>query len=372
MFRHLTRTLAVAFTLAFGSASAETINANPGFEQGFEGWNIYNPIAGLGASVSLVRDGSGDAFVIGANSGFGEGKSHVRMFLPRSAVDNYTQYINLGQNLTLSKDRRYRYSVRLKWANQGAANAPSQAIVSTWVRNPDGSYSGKDIFIGNSDETIYSFEFTPNQDGTVFAYIALLTNIEGPRDTEVLVDDLGVEDVGPAAVEPDGRMGNLLAGSAFTFPDTWQKTEWNPNGVSGLSTTPVSVDGNAKMQLSLPGSGNPDYLNETFTGVYQTVRLYAGNTYELSANIDRVTPADDSIQTILNLYAHLPGDQPVWLGDVDYAFSRTDNHYYAQSFYVTRTGDYQITARNFGWAQNGTASTVLVDNLKLFRVVPNG
>lgn len=358
----------VAFPGAAAGA-AVLLNTNPGFEAGLSGWRVYNPVAALGGQVSIQTT---------PLAGFTVGGQHLVMTLPRTATDNYTQYMTVGQDLALSTQRRYRFSVRLKWDNKGAADAPARAIVSTWVRHADGSYSGKDLFIDTADARTYSFEFTPSVDGASHAYVGLLTNIEGPRTTRVLAEAFRVEDLGPAAYEPDGRTGNLVQDPGFESTSTlspqqgtWRLTEYDPTGAGGLDSTIAIASTGHRLRMRLPASSDPDALNNSWTGAYQSVRLYAGNTYELSADIDREVP-EAVVDTIINVYLYraptVAGDSPEWLGDIDYVIDSGAQRRYTQRIRVVRTGLYQLTFRNFGWAQNGRGSVAAVDNVRLVRV----
>ena len=73
------------------------------------------------------------------------------------------------------------------------------------------------------------------------------------------------------------------------------------------------------LELKLPGSDDPDFLNDTWIGLYQPVKLYSGNTYTISSQIERLVPGRDQYPTIVNLYAVKPetqGESAHWLGSV--------------------------------------------------------
>ncbi len=125
------------------------------------------------------------------------------------------------------------------------------------------------------------------------------------------------------------------------------------------------------MRFELPGADNPDYLNNSWIGVYQEIRMYSGNKYQIEIDIDRVVP--DSIQypTILNIYAYKPGSAkspPVWLGSVDYKFNQSGLHIYSQKINPSETATYEIVVRVFGWGNEGKAFSVNVDNIKVLRI----
>ena len=100
----------------------------------------------------------------------------------------------------------------------------------------------------------------------------------------------------------------------------------------------------------------------------QNVKLYAGNTYELSAEMDRILPEGEEYKTIVNLYAYRPAREGVeesWLGSVDYKFNKSERHTYRQQFIPSVTAEYQITIRVFGWGNEGRPLKVLIDNVSL-------
>jgi hypothetical protein len=351
------------------------LNANPGFEEGLAGWAVHNPPDLVpGGVVELV-----DAPI----SGFTFGQRHVRMRLPESARDNYTQYINLGQAVKLSPKKRYQFCITLKWTNAGSPGAPRQAVVSTWVRDPAGAFSGSDVFLTGPEIHPHVFEFSPKTEGESFCYVALNTNIEGPRVTEIILDRFRIEELGDVGVEPDDRDGDLLAQKNPGFEDGlthWTRTENNPHRAPTLACelVPGPERRGQRLRLTLPSATaeeGPDHYNETWTGVYQTVRLFGGHTYRLSALVDRLSPREDGPRTILNFYAFRPALEkttgtaaPVWLGSIDHPFTTASPHRASQLLRVTETADYQITARLFGWAQNGQGAVVEIDDFVLERL----
>ncbi|MGL5912191.1 MAG: hypothetical protein ACRCZP_19460, partial [Phycicoccus sp.] len=272
-----------------------------------------------------------------------------------------------------------RYTAQVRWLNPG--NALPSAIISAWCRNA--GYSGVDQWITEKQAAAapggwvpVTFDFSPTTSDPTFCYIALLTHQDGNRDaTDVLVDDLRVVATGAAPYEPDSRRGNLLgnggfeAGSGAGIAAPWTTTEWNPTRAGGLSSAVVG-DGDRELRLSLPGSSNPNLLNNTWTGVRQPVRLNAGVTYEYCAEVDRLTPAA-AVPTIVNMYAYKPATSTpqAWLGSVDYKFTNPDRHRYCQRLVAPESTTYEITARTFGWGNAGTAIQVLLDDVSL-TVVP--
>lgn len=340
------------------------MNFNPGFERGLEGWSVYeNPRI---ANDAIVR--------VEANSQARFGDRHLFMRLPASAKLNQSEYIHVGQRLKLSNRKRYRYSAHVKWVNP--QNSLPSAIVSLWARNVgDGSYNGKDVWIRSGDNYQFiEFEFTPNQSGEVFCYVSLLTHQNGFDNTDIYVDALRIEEIGEAASDTDPRPTgqNLLANSSFDQGlEQWRPTQNNPQGVGGLTRSLIAPDGDRKLRLSLPKAASTTLLNQTWTGVYQQVTLYAGNQYELAATVDRVVPQGTEYPTIVNMFAYKPATQQsdeAWLGSVDYKFNRAEPHPYSQVISVTETTNYIITARVFGWGNDGHPLTVDLDNITLKRV----
>ncbi|MGF1663951.1 MAG: hypothetical protein ACFCVG_16070 [Kineosporiaceae bacterium] len=345
---------------AVAAPPAGSVTANPGFGGGLDGWTAYvaPSIAGSSAVEAATR--------VATSSGDG---SAARLLLSAQAQDNQREYISLGQDLQLDPGIRYRYTAMVRWSNPD--NRLPSAIVSAWVRNGDGSYSGVDQWIDEEDQRAapdgyvpVTFEFSPNSTEPVFAYLALLTHQDGNIDaTEIVVDSLTVTPVGPALVDADARTGNLLTNGDLAAGEAgWQRTEWNPTNAAGLQS---SVEQGA-LRLRLPGSADPNLLNDTWTGRYQVVRLNAGVTYELCADVDRAVPAE-GVPAIVNIYAYKPetSSQQAWLGSVDYKFDRTDPHRYCQTFVPTETTDHQITLRVFGWGNAGVPIDVTIDDVLL-------
>ncbi|GAL73404.1 hypothetical protein [Jejuia pallidilutea] len=327
-------------------------NLNIGFEEGLLHWKTYK--APSIANDAIIR--------VDENGNAKSGKKHLFLRLPASAKINTADYVHIGQHLELDKTKRYKYSVWLKWANP--ENELPNAIVSIWARNPDGTYSGKDVWIDNGkDYQLHSFEFTPTATGKVFCYISLLTHQKGFYNTDVLVDDFKVEVIGDAVVDTDPRPANinLLKNSSFSDGfDFWNSTHNNPTNVDGLNKFIVEENGNKSVQLELPGAPNSTDLNYTWTGIYQNVKLYAGNTYQLQARIDRVVPSGTDYYTILNFYAYKPPTTTpkAWLGSIDYRFNIAELHDYSEMITPTETTMYHISTRVFGWGNDGNPVTI--------------
>ncbi|MDJ0682309.1 MAG: hypothetical protein QNJ18_20910, partial [Xenococcaceae cyanobacterium MO_167.B52] len=349
------------------------LNANnPGFEKGNEDW--YFAKTGRANTFGQIR--------VVENGESYSGQKQLYLKLPRQATSNYDDQISIGQDLSLSNEKRYAIEVRVKWLNPN--NSLPSAIVSLWARNPDQqTYSGKDFNIvadanGQTEYEKLRFEFTPNEDGMVRVWLALATHIDGVDDTEIYVDDFKIIELGDAIVEQDSRTGNLIKNGDFSQNSDWQITRNNPKNVQSLIQSIESE----KLRLELPGTNIPDYLNHTWAGVYQTVTLYRGVTYELSADFDRDVPPNDQTRTIMNVFAYRPptfsdtGElilDEEWVGPVDYDFDcnqpgdtcKNENHRKTFTFTPTETAEYVITFRVFGWANNGVPVKVDVDNVDL-------
>ena len=120
--------------------------------------------------------------------------------------------------------------------------------------------------------------------------------------------------------------------------------------------------------MELPEAADNTLLNDTSIGVFQRVKLYAGNTYVLGAEIDRILPRGTEYPTIVNLFAYRPGGEggeEAWLGSVDYKFNKSEKHLYSQRFTTSVTTDYLITVRVFGWGNEGRPLNVRLDNISL-------
>ena len=345
---------------------------NPGFEKGDQDWNFvkrgsYNRYG----EIRVVQNGQSYS-----------GQKQLYLKLPRQAISNYDDQISIGQDLSLSNQKRYAVEAYVKWLNPN--NSLPSAIISLWARHPDQeTFSGKDFhLVTDADgETQYErlkFEFTPNATGRVRVWLGLFTHIDGIDDTEVYVDDFKITEIGDAIVEQDPRTGNLIENGDFSQNRDWQITRNNPQNVEGLIQSIQS----GQLRLELPGTDIPDYLNNTWAGVYQTVKLYEGVTYELSADFDRDVPLNYQTRTIINVFAYRPktysdtGElilDEEWIGPVDYDFDCNQpgdtciqgNHRKTFKITPTKTADYRITFRAFGWGNNGVPIKVELDNIDL-------
>lgn len=344
-----------SFLLVLGTSAQKVINQNSNFEKGLENWICYfGP--GIKQTARIEVKQNSDEFK----------SKHVFMRLPANATDNQTQYVKLGQYLELSKDKKYRYSVSVKWLNPN--NKLSSAIVSVWTKDGKNTFNGKDVWLKDNKVQNLSFDFSPSINGQVDCYISLLTHQEGFDNTDILIDNLKIEELGEVTKETDPRSKiNLISNSSFDKEFmNWHDTSYNPNKVKGLVK---KLDAKA-LQLELPSAPNNTLLNNTWTGVYQTIKLYAGNTYTLSAEIDRLIPDKTQYPTIINIFAYKPeenGRKEAWLGSVDYKFNKAEKHTYAQEITPSVTTDYLITVRVFGWGNEGRSLKVSVDNIRLFR-----
>ena len=220
-----------------------------------------------------------------------------------------------------------------------------------------------------------TFEFTPNSTGNVSCYIGLLTHQDGFDNTDILVDSFRIEEIGDAVIDADPpprqhEPARQLETSPPISP-TGPRRITTHNNVTGLNRSIVTVSGNKKMRLELPAAASTTYLNNTWTGVYQTITLYAGNAYTISIRLDRILPAATEYDTIFNFYVYKPatsGSGQAWLGAVDYKFNRADEHVYTRTISPTETTTYHVTARVFGWGNDGRAFKVNVDDIELKRV----
>ena len=346
----------VSFLIFVSGASAQTlVNQNADFEKGLNGWIVYKGPGIQKSGIVELKNSSG-AFK----------SKHVYMRLPANATDNQTQYVKLGQYLQLRKDKKYRYSVDVKWINP--KNKLSSAIISIWTKDTKNTFNGKDVWIKDSQKQTLSFDFSPNVDGQVDCYISLLTHQEGFDNTDILIDNFKIEELGAIAVDNDPRpKENLISNGSFNKQLlNWYDTSNNPQKVNGLA----KKLNDESLLLELPQASNNTLLNNTWTGVYQSVKLYAGNTYIISAEIDRLVPDKTQYPTIINIFAYKPEEnsrKEAWLGSVDYKFNKSEKHIYSQEITPSVTTNYLITARVFGWGNEGRPLKVKVDNISLIR-----
>ena len=264
------------------------VNKNTGFDSGLTGWQIYKG-PGIEDSAKVeIRERSNDF-----------DSKHVFVRLPSNSKDNPTQYVKIGQYLPLSKSRRYRYTVDVKWLN--TENSLKSAIVSVWVREQqNGTFAGKDVWLRSETKQTLTFDFSPTADGIVDCYLSLLTHQDGFDNTDILIDDFKIEDVGPLIVDEDPRpQENLIVNGDFENGlKSWHETTNNPHRVTGLEKRATNEGTNDVLELELPGSDDPDSLNDTWIGLYQPVKLYSGNTYTISAKIARLVPSRTNIRRL--------------------------------------------------------------------------
>jgi hypothetical protein len=208
----------------------------------------------------------------------------------------------------------------------------------------------------------------------VFCYLSLLTHQEGYDNTDIYIDEFRIEEIGDVFIEKDPRPANinLLHNPSFDRGfESWYTTLNNPNNISDLNCCLVRDSGNFWVRLELPGSDNPEYLNNTWIGIYQELVMYAGNMYQINAEIDRVVPDSTQYPTILNIYAYKPGSAnsaPVWLGSVDYKFNKQDHHFYSQQIRSAETATYYVVIRVFGWGNGGNPFIVKAGNIQVKRI----
>lgn len=336
------------------------LNKNSDFNSGLSDWQIYKG-PGIEETAKVETRAPSEAF----------DSRHLFIRLPSNSKDNPTQYVKVGQYLRLSKSRRYRYTVDAKWLN--SENSLNSAILSVWISEQEsGTFAGKDVWLRSETKQTLTFDFSPTTDGIVDCYLSLLTHQDGFDNTDILIDNFEIQDVGPLLVEDDPRpRENLVVNGDFENGlKSWHETLNNPHRVTGLEKGLINEGVNNTLELELPGSEDPDYLNDTWLGLYQPVKLYAGNTYTISAKIERSIPERSQYPTIVNLYAMKPenhGEPAHWLGSVDYKFNRNDLHVYSQQFTPLVTGEYRVTIRVFGWGNKGRPLKVKLDNIDLRR-----
>ncbi|MCM8531281.1 MAG: hypothetical protein NE330_08995 [Lentisphaeraceae bacterium] len=336
--------------------AGEAINQNPNFENGLKAWVVYKG-TGIGKTAKVEHRST-------------SGENKVFMRLPKEATLNQSQYVKIGQYLRLSKNKKYSYKARVKWLNP--SNKLSSAIVSAWCFDAQKAYNGQDVWVKNGKVTDIEFEFSPNATGVVDCYLALLTHQEGFDNTDIEIHSISISEIGAVAKvkDPRPRRENLILNGGFDESlNHWFKTSYNPLNVNGLEARVISK-GDPRLHLELPSASSNTKLNNTWSGYFQTVKLYAGNTYILSASVDRVIPQNKQYPTILNMFAYKPKTDlsaESWLGSVDYKFNRSDKHQYSQEISPTETTEYMITVRVFGWGNEGRPFVVNVDNITLKR-----
>ena len=238
----------ISFIIFMGALGAENIvNLNSDFEKGLKDWVSYK---GPGIQKSAV---------IELRKADVEFKSkHVFMRLPSNATDNQTQYVKLGQYLQLKQGKKYRYSVDVKWLNP--QNKLKSAIISVWTKDAKNTFNGKDVWLKDSKKQTLSFDFSPSADGQVDCYISLLTHQEGFDNTDILIDNLKITEIGSVVKNTDPRpKKNLLINSSFDSGfSNWNESTHNPLKVKGLIK---SLD-NGKLNLELPSANNNTDLKQ--------------------------------------------------------------------------------------------------------------
>ncbi|MCM8537046.1 MAG: hypothetical protein NE334_13995 [Lentisphaeraceae bacterium] len=336
--------------------AVDSINRNPNFDNGLKGWVVYK--------------GKGIEQTAKVEHRSASGENKVFMRLPKEATLNQSQYVKIGQYLKLSKNKKYSYKARVKWINP--SNKLSSAIVSAWCFDAPKAYNGQDVWVKNGELTDIQFEFSPSATGIVDCYLALLTHQEGFENTDIEIHSISISEIGGISKvkDPRPRKENLILNGSFDESlNHWFKTSHNPLTVNGLVARVISK-GDPRLHLELPSAPSNTKLNNTWSGYFQTVKLYAGNTYVLSASVNRIIPKNKQYPTILNMFAYKPKTalaEESWLGSVDYKFNRADKHQYSQEITPTETTDYMITVRVFGWGNEGRPFIVNVDNVSLKR-----
>ncbi len=298
--------------------------------------------------------------------------------LPQEANSNYEDQLSLFQDVSgLKPDRVYAVEAKVKWVNP--ENKLPSAIVSFWAKNPNDTFRGKDFILTDGDYQNIRFEFTPSEVGTTRFFLGLFTHIQGNSDdTEILVDNYKVTEVGEMAKGNDLREGNLLKDGNFDSynvrqnnwlpgKEGWKKTV--SSSIPGLEQTLMSF-GDNRLKLELPKAIDfKDRYNDEFTGVYQNVELVAGQTYQLQADfqrlkLDKFAQKDDSIVQFIT-YRKKDNGEELFLGPIDVVLQ--DNQLVSQSFDLIApdSGNYTILVRLAGWANEGNGIAVAVDNISL-------
>lgn len=299
--------------------------------------------------------------------------------LPQEAEDNYGDQLSLFQDVSgLKPNKVYAVEAKVKWLNP-ENNLPS-AIVSFWAKNPNNTFRGQDFKItdGNGYKNL-RFEFTPNEAGTTRFFLGLFTHVQGNSDdTEILVDNYKVTEIGEMLEGLDTRKGNLLNDGNFDNYKTskvwnldnkgWYHTEESP--VPELKQSISNSFGDSKLRLELPkAQNNQSELNNTSTGVFQNVNLVEGQKYNLSANfqrmgLDKFADKEDSIVQFMAFRERENGEN-LFLGPIDVILN--DDRSISKNFDIIApdSGNYTILVRLAGWANQGNGITVEVDNVDL-------
>ena len=207
----------------------------------------------------------------------------------------------------------------------------------------------------------------------------MFTHVQGNSDdTEILVDNYKVTEVGEMAKELDSRKGNLLDDGNFDNYEVskawslnnkgWYHTEESP--VPQLKQSISNSFGDSKLRLELPkAQNNQNELNKTSTGVFQNVNLVEGQKYNLSANLQRMgfnkfADKENSIVQFM-VFRERENGEELFLGPIDIVLN--DNQPISQNFEIIApdSGDYTVLVRLAGWANEGNGIAVEVDNVNL-------
>lgn len=307
----------------------------------------------------------------------GQGKQ-IHLKLPQQAQDNYGDQLAIFQDISnLQPDKVYSVEAKVKWVNP--ENKLPNAIVSFWAKNPNNTFRGRDFIISDGDGyQNLQFEFTPSEAGTTRFFLGLFTHIDGNIDnTEILVDDYKVTEVGAIASGNDLRQGNLLKDGNFnnykaqqnnwlSRGEGWQKTV--SSSQNGLEQSVMAEDN--KLLLELPkAQKSKDQYNDEFTGIYQNVELVAGQSYKLSANFQRLglnkfAQKDDSIVQFM-AYRERDNGEELFLGPIDVMLENNQSVTKNFNLLAPDSGNYTILVRLAGWANGGNGTAVAVDNVAL-------
>lgn len=350
-------------------SSNRSLLKNPGFDSplGHEGWLVEK----IGKVEEYERNGGKVAAVEDIEGG---GKQ-MYLKLPQQAQDNYGDQLSLFQDVSgLKPDKVYSVEAKVKWTNP--ENKLPSAIVSFWAKNPNGTFRGQDFIISDGDGyKNLRFEFTPNEAGTTRFFLGLFTHIDGNRDdTEILVDNYKVTEIGKIAKGNDSRQGNILVDGDF---GNYKAENWSPDREGWTKTVSSSIPGlqqsmmgENRLKLELPKAPNyKDRYNNEFTGVYQNVKLVAGQSYELRADfqrlkLDKFAQKEDSIVQFMT-YRKKENGEELFLGPIDVVLE--SNQLVSKNFDLVApdSGEYTILIRIAGWANEGNGIAVAVDNVSL-------
>lgn len=356
------------------SGNHQSLLKNSGFNKALDGTNW------LVGKTGKVRDYDRNVEKVAYIENVpGQGRQ-MYLKLPQEAQVNYDDQLSLFQDVSgLKTDKVYAVEAKVKWLNP--ENKLPSAIVSFWAQNPDKSFRGQDFVITDGDGyKKLRFEFTPSQEGTTRFFLGLFTHINGNTDdTEIYVDNYKVTEIGEIPQGLDSRQGNLLGDGEFN-DYTAQPKAWNSKGrgwnytvefpVSGLEQSVRNRRGDKKLRLELPkAENNKDQFNRAVTGVYQNVELVGGQTYNLSAEFQRVAfdrfgSQKNSIVQFIT-YRKQENGEELFLGPIDVELS--SNGLLSKNFQIVapEDGDYTILVRLAGWANEGNGVVVEVDNVSL-------